>query len=236
MKLIDQIPKAWREEILSRLPVETLAKIEAFLAQEEANNSEVFPPLDCRFSALESVSPSEVRAVILGQDPYHDIGQAHGLAFSVPDGIKIPPSLRNIFKELSEDLEIANEFKSGDLSNWAKQGVLLLNATLTVRAHSPLSHSKQGWEEFTTAIISAVASQPQAKVFLLWGGYAQAKRSLIDESRDLVLMSAHPSPLSAYRGFFGCRHFSKANQFLEKNGSKPIDWQDITVQQLKLEI
>ena len=164
-----------------------------------------------------------MKVVLLGQDPYHDVGQAHGLCFSVLDGVPMPKSLINICKELKSDLGMPLP-RSGNLTSWAKQGVLLLNATLTVRAHQAGSHQHHGWEEFTDTVIRKISENREHVVFLLWGNYAQAKTPLIDESRHLVLKAAHPSPLSASRGFFGCRHFSKANEWLQQHGEAPIDW------------
>jgi uracil-DNA glycosylase len=184
----------------------------------------VYPPADDIFSALHLTPREKVKVVILGQDPYHNEGQAHGLSFSVRPGIEVPPSLVNIFKELHDDLgcRIPN---NGFLEGWARQGVLMLNTVLTVRAHQANSHQNMGWENFTDAIIKAVDSLDHPVVFMLWGRPAQAKQALITNPRHLILKAPHPSPLSAYRGFFGCRHFSKANEFLTENGEEPIDWQ-----------
>ena len=192
----------------------------------ERNNYEVFPPESDVFRALELTEVDQVKVVILGQDPYHDDRQAHGLAFSVPDGVKIPPSLRNIYKELADEYGWLFMPQSGDLSGWAAQGVLLLNTVLTVRAHCANSHAKLGWELFTDEVIKKVSSSAEnGVVFILWGNPAQKKRKLIDEKRHCVLTSAHPSPLSAYRGFFGSNIFRKTNELLEQNGKTPIDWQ-----------
>lgn len=188
-------------------------------------NTLIFPPDDLVFRALEEVGMDDVRVVILGQDPYHGEGQAHGLAFSVPEGIKIPPSLRNIFKEMAEDLgrpELQN--RSTDLGDWAKQGVLLLNASLTVAEGKPGSHASMGWADVTDQIIRELSFRCRHLVFLLWGSHAQAKAPLISKGDHLILSAPHPSPLSAYRGFFGCRHFSKANAFLAEHGYDPIAW------------
>ncbi len=167
-----------------------------------------------------------MKVVLLGQDPYHNVGQAHGLCFSVPDGVAHPKSLVNIFKELHDDIGCPIP-KSGNLEKWAKQGVLLLNATLTVRAHEAGSHQKKGWEEFTNAVIKTISDKKEGVVFLLWGNYAQEKIPLIDQNKHHILTTVHPSPLSASRGFFGCRHFSKTNQILQTEGKEPIDW-DLT--------
>ncbi|WP_026508855.1 uracil-DNA glycosylase [Butyrivibrio sp. MC2013] len=190
----------------------------------EYNNYTVYPPADDIFNAMHLAPLNKVKVVILGQDPYHEPGQAHGLSFSVKPGIQTPPSLVNIYKELHDDLgcKIPN---NGYLTHWAEQGVLLLNTILTVRAHQAFSHKDKGWETFTDAIISAVDKEDRPIVFMLWGSPAQKKAALLSNPRHLVLKAPHPSPLSAYRGFFGCRHFSKCNDFLVKNGCEPIDWQ-----------
>lgn len=209
------IKPLFRQEYMKRLSV---------FVQEERRRYEVYPPQELVFNAFRLTPFSEVKVVILGQDPYHNVGQAHGLSFSVPESIAFPPSLKNIFAELSTDIEGFQIPSSGDLTKWAKQGVLLLNATLTVRAHQAASHQKQGWERFTDEIIAKVSSELEHVVFLLWGSYAQQKAVLIDASKHLVLKAVHPSPLSVYRGFFGCRHFSKANAYLQAHGKQPIDW------------
>lgn len=192
--------------------------------REEYSTYEIFPAASDIFHAFEATPLSQVKVVILGQDPYHNDGQAHGLSFSVKPGIDIPPSLINIYQELRDDLGLYVP-DNGFLDKWAKQGVLLLNTVLTVRAHNANSHRGIGWEQFTDAAIKAVDELDTPVVFLLWGRPAQSKKSLINNPRHLVLEAPHPSPLSAYRGFFGCRHFSKANQFLIANGREPIDWQ-----------
>ena len=191
---------------------------------EEYRTRKVFPAPDDIFNALHLTPLSQVKVVILGQDPYHNEGQAHGLCFSVKPDVEIPPSLINIYQELHDDLgcRIPN---NGYLVKWAKQGVLLLNTVLTVRAHQANSHRGIGWEQFTDAIIEAVDRQDRPVVFLLWGRPAQMKKSMLHNPKHLILEAPHPSPLSAYRGFFGCRHFSQANAFLERNGILPIDWQ-----------
>lgn len=192
--------------------------------KEEYNTKQVFPPAEDLFNAFHLTPLSKVKVVILGQDPYHNVGQAHGLSFSVKPGEKIPPSLQNIYQELQEDCgcSIPNH---GYLVKWAQQGVLLLNTVLTVRAHEANSHQGMGWEEFTDAAIRAVNAQNRAVVYLLWGRPAQNKKPMITNPKHLVLTAPHPSPLSAYRGFFGCKHFSRANEFLVNNGQTPIDWQ-----------
>ncbi len=194
-----------------------------FLEEEDRQNAEIYPPLPLIFNALNKTKFDKVKAVILGQDPYHGPNQAHGLAFSVPRGVAKPPSLKNIFKELSSDLGITN-FTHGDLTHWAEQGVLLLNATLTVRAGLAGSHHDKGWEIFTDKIIKTINDQKENIVFMLWGSFAQKKGAHIDRSKHLVLETVHPSPLSAYRGFLGCKHFSQANSYLKEKGMTPIDW------------
>ena len=183
----------------------------------------VFPAPKLIFNALELCPFNDVRVVIIGQDPYHGVGQAHGLSFSVPDGVKIPPSLKNIYKEIASDLKTPIP-TSGNLERWTKQGVLLLNATLTVHCGQPGSHQGLGWETFTDAIIKEISNQKEHVVFLLWGNYARAKKSLIDSSRHLTLEAPHPSPFSAYTGFFGCKHFSQTNAYLKKYGTPEINW------------
>ena len=190
---------------------------------KEYKTTQVFPPSRDLFKAYELCPYHKVKVVILGQDPYHNVGQAQGMSFSVPKGVPLPPSLQNIFKEIRDDLSIL-EPDCGDLSYWAKQGVLLLNTVLTVRAHQAFSHRGIGWEEFTDAVIRLVSQEEEHVVFILWGAYARKKKSLIDASKHLIIESAHPSPLSAYRGFFGSRPFSRANAFLEAQGQPPIDW------------
>lgn len=195
-----------------------------FVRSEYASHT-VYPPADEIFNAFHFTPLSEVKVLILGQDPYHNPHQAHGLCFSVPeDQEEIPPSLQNIYQELHDDIgcRIPN---NGNLKKWADEGVLLLNTVLTVRAHQPNSHRGHGWEEFTDAVIRAVNAQDRPIVYLLWGRPAQAKSAMLDNPKHLVLKAPHPSPLSAYRGFFGCRHFSQANRFLEEHGVSPVDWQ-----------
>jgi uracil-DNA glycosylase len=191
--------------------------------KEEYRTQTVYPPGKEIFKAFDSCDFDDVKVVIIGQDPYHGPGQANGLCFSVHDGIRMPPSLVNIFKEIRDDLKKPIP-SSGDLSRWASQGVLLLNATLTVRASTPGSHQSKGWEAFTDAVIKKISEEKEHVVFLLWGAYAQKKGEIIDRNKHLVLMSAHPSPFSADRGFFGCKHFSKANEYLKSKGLKEIDW------------
>lgn len=200
-----------------------MKQLSAFV-QQERQKGKVFPPSNLVMNAFKLTPLEKVKVVILGQDPYHNDGQAHGLSFSVPNGIALPPSLKNIFKELQDDIDGFVEPRSGDLTSWAKQGVLLLNATLTVQAHVAGSHQKRGWELFTDSIIHAISEQCDHVVFLLWGSYAQKKSALIDARKHLILTAVHPSPLSVYRGFFGSKHFSKANAYLEQHGKTPIDW------------
>ena len=200
-----------------------LAQLKAFLAAERAAGKTIYPRPGHWFAALDATPPDAVRVVILGQDPYHGEGQAHGLCFSVQPGVRPPPSLVNIYKELESDLGIARP-RHGFLEHWAKQGVLLLNSVLTVEMGQAASHQGKGWEPFTDEIIRTVNAKTDPVVFLLWGAYAQKKAAFVDANRHLVLKAAHPSPLSAHNGFLGCRHFSKANAFLEANGQKPIDW------------
>jgi len=195
----------------------------ASFVKEEYGSKKVFPPAKDIFNAFWKCPYDEVKVVVIGQDPYHGESQAHGLSFSVLPGVRFPPSLLNIFKEIKSDLgkEIP---PNGDLTRWAKQGVFLLNATLTVRAHEAGSHQKKGWEEFTDHVIKEIAEKKEGLVFMLWGAYAQKKEILIPSGKHLVLKAPHPSPLSAHRGFLGCRHFSKANAYLESKGESGIDW------------
>ncbi len=201
-----------------------MAQLKAFLAAEKQAGKRVFPKGAEYFSALNLTPLDKVRVVILGQDPYHGEGQAHGLCFSVQPGVKTPPSLVNIYKEMQADLGIA-PVRHGHLEHWAKQGVLLLNSVLTVEMGLAASHQGKGWERFTDAVIRAVNAQPHPVVFILWGNYAQKKAAFVDTARHLVIRSAHPSPLSAHNGFFGSKPFSKANAFLTEKGFEPIDWQ-----------
>lgn len=192
--------------------------------KEEYSSHVVYPPSEDIFNALHLTDLKDIKVVILGQDPYHEPGQAHGLCFSVRPEVDIPPSLVNIYKELHDDLGCKIP-DNGYLVHWAEQGVLLLNTLLTVRAHQAFSHKGKGWENFTDAIIRAVNKEDRPIVYMLWGSPAQKKAEMLDNPKHLILKAPHPSPLSAYRGFFGCRHFSKCNEFLEKNGIAPIDWQ-----------
>ena len=212
----------WDEALFSEFTKEYYQNLREFL-KAEYSSRKIYPPMNDIYNALRYTSLSGTRAVILGQDPYHGEGQAHGLCFSVRRGIPLPPSLVNIFKELNSEFGIPMP-QSGELSGWAKQGVLLLNTTLTVREGAPESHKGRGWERLTDEIIKTVNKKSEPVVFLLWGSNARAKRALITNPAHLVLESAHPSPLSAYRGFFGCGHFRLANEFLTKNSLPPIDW------------
>ncbi len=212
----------WDDVLKDLFQSELYLSIREFLKKEYSTRI-IYPPMADIFNAFKYTPYSEVKAVILGQDPYHGEGQAHGLCFSVKDGVEPPPSLVNIYKELKSDLGIEPP-RSGCLTKWAKQGVLLLNTTLTVRAGAANSHSKCGWQEFTDEVIKILAKREKPMVFLLWGANARAKKSLISGSNHLILECAHPSPLSAFNGFFGCKHFSKTNDFLIKNGETPINW------------
>lgn len=216
------LPEVWRQFLPDAVNAESFRMLDDFLAGEYRSN-QIFPPREDLFSAFRLTAPDQVKAVILGQDPYHDDGQAHGLAFSVRPGVRFPPSLRNIFKELSSDLNLPMP-ETGCLIPWAEQGVLLLNTVLTVRAHQPGSHQKHGWEPFTDAVISTLSEKREHLVFVLWGAPAQNKLPLIDRTRHTVICSVHPSPLSAHRGFFGSRPFSAVNRDLAAHGIKTIDW------------
>lgn len=213
----------WLEAVGGEFKKPYYAELYKFV-KEEYSNEIVYPPSDDIFNAMHLTPLNEVKVLILGQDPYHNQGQAHGLCFSVQPDVVVPPSLKNIYKELQADLgcEIPN---NGYLVKWAQQGILMLNTVLTVRAHKPLSHQGKGCEQFTDAIIEAVNAQDRPIVYMLWGKPAQRKASMLNNPKHLVLKAAHPSPLSASHGFFGCKHFSQANQFLEENGIQPIDWQ-----------
>jgi uracil-DNA glycosylase len=217
-----QIESSWKEILTEEFNSSYFNQLRDFLLREKSTGKSIYPPGKQIFSAFEYTPFDKVKVVIIGQDPYHGMGQAHGLCFSVPDGIKPPPSLVNIFKELKSDLGIPIPQK-GCLEQWAKQGVLLLNATLTVQANTAGSHQGKGWEQFTDAVIKTVSDKKSGVVFLLWGKYAQGKETLIDSSKHYVLKAAHPSPLAG-GAFFGCRHFSKTNEWLQKQGLEPIDW------------
>ena len=217
-----QIDESWKLVLKDEFESQYFKDLTDFL-REEKKNFTIYPPGPQIFAAFNHTPFNRVKVVILGQDPYHGPGQAHGLCFSVPGGVQRPPSLVNIFKEIETDLGIAVP-ETGNLTSWTNQGVLLVNAILTVRADAPASHQNKGWEKFTDAVIRNLSEKRKNLVFLLWGNYAQAKENLIDSSRHFILKAAHPSPLSAHRGFFGCRHFSKTNEILEGLGLNPIDW------------
>lgn len=221
-----KIDPTWYEVLKPQFEAPYFAQLKDFLVAERQQHT-CYPPGSRIFAAFDTTPFDKVKVVILGQDPYHEPGQAMGLCFSVPQGIQVPPSLVNIINEINSDLGTNIPKTCGDLSGWAKQGVLLLNATLTVRAHQAGSHQRHGWEEFTDAAISALNTGRTGVIFMLWGSYAIAKRRLIDTTRHHILTAPHPSPLSAYRGFFGCRHFSQANAILEAQGETPIDWSAI---------
>jgi len=218
-----KIEQSWKQALRSEFDKPYFAELVRFLHEEKSAGQVIYPPGGRIFRAFELTPLDEVKVVILGQDPYHGYGQAMGLSFSVPDGVPAPPSLRNIFKEIEDDLGIRMSGRP-NLEGWARQGVLLLNAVLTVRASQPASHSGIGWQEFTDAVIRCINERCEGVVFMLWGNFARAKRELIDTSRHYVLEAAHPSPL-ARGAFFGCRHFSRANDILARQGKTPIDWQ-----------
>ena len=217
-----KIEESWKLKLKEEFRKEYFLGLTSFV-REEYRTKTIYPPGSLIFNAFNLCSYNTVKAVFIGQDPYHGPGQAHGLCFSVREGIEFPPSLLNIFKEIEMDLGIVKP-SSGNLERWASQGVLLLNATLTVRAHQAGSHQRKGWEEFTDAAIKVLNQEKKNLVFFLWGAYAQKKGETIDETKHLILKSVHPSPLSASRGFFGNKHFSKCNEYLEKNGIGPIKW------------
>lgn len=217
-----ELPNSWNNVLSKTSTSSILRDLKSFLLLERQQHT-LFPPENEIFNAFSLTAFNNLKVVILGQDPYHAVGQAHGLAFSVSDTITIPPSLKNIFKELADDME-CDVLKSGDLSSWAMQGVLLLNTLLSVRAGEPLSHKDKGWEEFTDEVIRTISMQKEHVVFILWGAPAQKKAVLIDESRHLILRAPHPSPLSSYRGFFGSKPFSQTNAYLVEQGIEPIQW------------
>ncbi len=223
-----QIHPSWKNELKEEFTKLYFQQIVTFLKTEKSLGKIIYPPGPLIFNAFNQTPFDKVKVVLLGQDPYHGAGQAHGLSFSVPNGIKPPPSLVNIFKEIHNDIGIEMPVAYGNLTSWANQGILLLNAALTVRAGEPFSHAKYGWAEFTDAVIKKVSDEKKQVVFLLWGKFAQEKQSLIDETKHHVLKAAHPSPFSADKGFFGCKHFSKTNELLMQNGDNPIDWKLLT--------
>ncbi|MCR5009460.1 MAG: uracil-DNA glycosylase [Clostridia bacterium] len=216
-----KLGNSWDEILKDEFRKDYYLKLREFL-KEEYSTRTIYPDMHNIFNALKKASYEDVKVVILGQDPYHEPGQAQGLCFSVPDGFPLPPSLKNIYQELAEDLRVVR--RSGNLEDWAEQGVLLLNAVLTVRRGQAGSHAGKGWEIFTDRVIELLNERSDPVVFLLWGGYARKKKALITNPRHYVLEAAHPSPLSAYNGWFGCRHFSRANGILESLGKAPIDW------------
>ena len=218
-----KIEESWKKVLKDEFTKDYFLQIATFIKTEKAAGKIIYPPGSLMFNAFDKTQFDKVKVVLLGQDPYHNPGQAQGLSFSVPNGVTKPPSLINIFKELQSDLGIPPSV-NGNLEKWAMQGVLLLNASLTVRKNEPGSHSKIGWIEFTDAVIRKISEEKKGVVFLLWGKFAQDKQVLIDETKHHVLKAAHPSPFRADKGFFGCNHFSKANEFLMQEGLQPIDW------------
>jgi len=218
-----KIEPSWKAALTEEFEKPYFRNLVSFIKQEKAEGKAVYPPGKLIFNAYDTTPIDDVKVVILGQDPYHNPGQAMGLSFSVPQGTRIPPSLRNIYKELNTSLGIAKP-EHGDLTKWAGQGVFLLNAMLTVVRNQPGSHQRSGWQFFTDASIKAVSDRRENVVFMLWGAFARKKAVLIDKSKHLVLESAHPSPFSADKGFFGNNHFQRANEYLEANGKEPIDW------------
>lgn len=218
-----KIEESWKQVLKDEFDKPYFQQIVAFIKTEKTAGKIIYPPGQLIFNAFSKTPFAKVEVVLLGQDPYHNKGQAHGLSFSVPPGVQPPPSLINIFKELKADIGIQIH-ATGDLESWATQGVLLLNASLSVRQNEPGSHSKIGWLRFTDTVIEKLSEQKKGIIFLLWGKFAQEKQSLIDETKHIVLKAAHPSPFSADKGFFGCRHFSKTNELLVKQNKEPINW------------
>ena len=218
-----KIEESWKSVLADEFDKDYFIKLTDFVRGEYLAGKKIYPAAKNIFNAFNLCPFDSVRVVIIGQDPYHEPGQAMGLCFSVPDGITPPPSLVNIYKEIENDLGRASQ-THGDLTNWARQGVLLLNSTLTVAAHLAASHAGRGWEQFTDAVIRALATRREGVVYMLWGSYAQRKAEFVDASRNLILKSVHPSPLSAHRGFFGNHHFSRANEYIIAHGGKPIEW------------
>ncbi len=218
-----KIEESWKKALSGEFEKEYFQKLTDFVRGEYLAGKTVYPEPKNIFNAFNLCPLNEVRVVIIGQDPYHEPGQAHGLCFSVQNGVDLPPSLVNIYKEIESDIG-HKSITNGDLTQWARQGVLLLNSTLTVQAHLAASHSGKGWETFTDAVIKTIAQNKKHVVYMLWGSFAQNKAAIVDKNENLVLTSAHPSPLSAYRGFFGNHHFSRANEYLIAHGDKPINW------------
>ncbi|WND01825.1 uracil-DNA glycosylase [Temperatibacter marinus] len=223
MQIASQLSPVWRTQLEETLKSAPLSELEKFLGQEKAAGKIIYPSEKDIFSAFNHTPFDEVKIVILGQDPYHGSGQAHGLCFSVPEAVKIPPSLRNIYKEIERDIGIKAP-DHGNLTDWTNQGVLLLNSVLTVEHSKAASHQKKGWEGFTDAVIEILNEQGNSIVFMLWGAYAQRKASFVDKKKHLVLEAVHPSPLSAHKGFIGCGHFGLANDYLIENGKEPVNW------------
>lgn len=219
-----KIEEGWKEVLKDEFNKSYFEQLVHFIKTEKMAGKTVYPPGPLIFNAFQQTPFHNLKVVIIGQDPYHGPGQAHGLCFSVQAGVAPPPSLVNIYKEIQSDIGMEMDKSKGDLTSWAQQGVLLLNAALTVRANEPFSHSQIGWGQFTDAVIEKISKHKQGIVFLLWGSFAQKKQVLIDETRHHVLKAAHPSPLSAHKGFLGCRHFSQTNELLIKNGKDPINW------------
>jgi len=223
MKFSTDLTREWRDILSQFLATDKAASLERFV-NNEIVATKVFPESKDMFKAFTESNFSYLRVVILGQDPYHDDNQAHGLCFSVKDGTKLPPSLKNIYKEIESDLGTKKDFDNGNLVTWANQGVFLLNTVLSVQAHIPGSHSGIGWEDFTDEVIKVISEKREHVVFMLWGNFALSKKSLIDTKKHLILEASHPSPLSAYRGFFGCKHFSACNRYLQKHRLEEIRW------------
>jgi uracil-DNA glycosylase len=218
-----QLEESWKSRLSEEFEKDYMLSLRQFLVDQKKNGKTVYPKGGDMFAALDAVPFDKIKVIIIGQDPYHGPGQAHGLCFSVPDGVQTPPSLKNIYKEIESDLGI-QKGASGNLSHWAEQGVLLLNSVLSVEAGKAASHQGKGWEQFTDKIIEKLNAERESLVFLLWGSYAHKKGAVIDANKHLVLKSVHPSPLSAHRGYLGCKHFSKTNNYLESQGLKPIEW------------
>ena len=226
MEINPNIEESWKQVLINEFNKDYFKQLKQFLLNEKQNRQIIYPESSKIFSAFNHTPFDNVKVVILGQDPYHGKGQAHGLCFSVNEHVKVPPSLKNIFKELHEDIGMAMP-AHGNLESWADQGVLLLNATLTVRSNQAGSHQNKGWELFTDSVIKIISEVKPGVVFLLWGKYAQAKANLIDATKHHILMAPHPSPFSAYTGFFGCKHFSKTNEFLKADSKQEIDWNSV---------
>ena len=218
-----KIEQSWKSVLHDEFEKDYFKKLTDFVRGEYLSGRTIYPEPKNIFNAFNLCAFDDVKVVIIGQDPYHEPGQAHGLCFSVQSGVDFPPSLQNIYKEIESDIG-HKSITNGDLTDWARQGVLLLNSTLTVRAHDAASHAGHGWEQFTDAVINAVAKNKKHIVYMLWGSFAQKKAEIVNKNENLVLTSAHPSPLSAYRGFFGNHHFSQANEYLVQNGESPINW------------